>query len=274
MIGISRQAHHKNVQARARMRVCEQEVLGQARTLRIEHPQMGCRKLYGEIRPAYMGRDKTEQLLLESGFRLSKKRSYHRTTYAGKRWYENRVVDLMINNINQLWVSDITYIPNGYKKYYYLTLVLDVYSRKIKGWSLSCDMTAENTVVQAYTRAINQVSGQQRVGLIFHSDRGSQYGSLVLERLHMENNTIPSMGGKAWENPHAESLNGILKGEYFLDQLPQIEYKKAKRVVQRVIEKYNISRPHGSIHNRKPQEYENSLYELKPEQRTTMTINY
>ena len=50
--------------------------------------------------------------------------------------------------------------------------------------------------------------------LIFHSDRGSQYGSSIVQQIHKIYNVRPSMGNKAWENAHAESLNGVLKNEY------------------------------------------------------------
>lgn len=274
MVGISKQGHYKRVNHLQKMEDLSVSIVSKAQELRLEHGRIGCRKMFYEIQPKGLGRDKTEALLLSNGFRVTRKRNYHRTTYAGKHWYPNLISGLEVRATNQLWVSDITYIAVSYKKYFYLTLVLDVYSRKITGWQLSDTMRADDTVLPAYDQAITAIDENQRKGLIFHSDKGSQYSWKELEDLHIQNGVNPSMGGKAWENAHAESLNGILKNEYIEFDNTDITLKQGRKLMRVIIQKYNNKRPHGSLKNMKPVEFETYVHQLTSGQRPVFKINY
>ena len=273
MIGITKQAHYKRVKQQEKLAGITQEVINSALAIRREHKKMGCRKLYDEIKPEGIGRDRSEAILLSNGFRVKRKKSYRRTTYAGKKWYPNLISGLEVREINQLMVSDLTFIFLS-KGHYYLTLVLDVYSRKVTGWSLSANMTTEETVAPAYKMAIKDLTEEERQRLIFHSDRGSQYSSKEMEELHEYYLTTPSMGGKAWENAHAESLNGILKNEYIDFRHRDLTLPEAQRMIKKAIYLYNNERPHGSLKNRKPQEFINFVQQLTVEQRPVFKINY
>ena len=192
MIGISKQGHYKRVSGQKQLSRQNSDVVAGALALRSVHKRMGCRKIYHELKPTGMGRDKTEALLLSSSFRLKIRRSYHRTTYGGHRRYPNLISGLELNSVNQLWVSDITYIPLRDSKPFYLTLIMDVYSRKIKGWSLSATLVASDTVVVAYKQALCFLDDRaSSVPLIFHSDRGSQYTCRAMEELHGRYNVSP-----------------------------------------------------------------------------------
>lgn len=273
MVGITKQAHYKRLKQKEKLSGITQEVISSAHEIRKDHKRMGCRKLYHEIKPEGIGRDRFENILLSNGFRVKRKKSYHRTTYAGKRWYPNLIAGLEVRKINQLMVSDLTYIFWS-KGHYYLTLVLDVYSRKITGWSLSANMTTEETVAPAFKMAVNDLTEEERKGLIFHSDKGSQYGSKEMESLHNNYHSTPSMGGKAWENAHAESLNGVLKNEYIDFRHMNITLTEARKMIKKVVYLYNNERPHGSLKNRKPQEFVNFVQQLTAEQRPRFKINY
>jgi len=274
MIGISKQAHYKRLASQKKQFEVKQAVIGAAREIRKDHKRMGCRKLYSLIKPEGIGRDKTESILLSNGFRVSRKRNYHRTTYSGTRWYENRISGLEITAINQLWVSDITYIPVSYNKYYYLTLIQDVYSRKITGWQLSNGMRTSQTVVPAYQQAMTSISGIYQKELIFHSDKGSQYSSREMDQLHSDYGVLPSMGGKAWENAHAESLNGVLKNEYIDFQGSDISLSQARKLIHNIVKKYNEQRPHGSLKKMKPVEFETYVKNLDSKHKPIFKINY
>lgn len=272
MVGISKQGHYKRLKKRNQCKVMEDAILKAARLIRQEHKNMGCRKLYSEIKPIGYGRDKTEQLLLSNGFRVAVKRNYTRTTYAGVHRFKNLISGLYVTDINQLWVSDITYIPVTHKKHYYLTLIQDVYSRLVVGWSLSENMLTENTVFKAYKRAIKTRKNTIK-GLIFHSDRGSQYSSKMIQEIHKKHKVKPSMGNKAWENAHAESLNGVLKNEYInLEQSKSL--LKAQKQVKKWIDLYNQKRPHGALNNQKPETYETLLETLSTQEKPIVKINY
>lgn len=274
MIGITKQAFYKRLARSERRESIERHIIDMARELRKDHPKMGCRKLYDEIRPQGMGRDRVEALLLREGFRVPRKRSYHRTTYAGGARYENLISGKKLNDRDQLWVSDITYIPVGHKKFYYLTLVLDVYSKVIKGWSLSKTLETRETVLPCLRQALRQLGKNQGKGPIFHSDRGSQYGSDEMKELYGMAMIDPSMGGRAWENAHAESINGVLKNEYINFENREVSLQQARSLMEKWIYLYNHERPHGSLKNMKPMEYENHIKAIPIVQRTVLTINY
>lgn len=274
MIGITKQAFYKRLARLKAHEATKQYVIAMATELRKDHTKMGCRKLYDEIRPKGMGRDRVEALLLNEGFRVPRKRSYRRTTYAGGYRYENLLSGKILNDKHQLWVSDITYIPVGYKQFYYLTLVQDVYSKVIKGWSLSKTMETEETVLASLKDALRGLSENERKQLVFHSDRGSQYGSKEMKRLHDTFKINPSMGGKAWENAHAESLNGVLKNEYINFDNSNISLTQARSLMDKWIYLYNYERPHGSLKNMKPMEFEKHLKSLSVKQRETLKIKY
>lgn len=273
MVDITKQGHYKRV-THQEMEHLAREVIEKANRIRMGHKRMGCRKMYYEIKPEGIGRDRTEYILLSNGFRVERKRSYYRTTYAGKQWYPNHISGLTVTDINQLWVSDITYIPTGFAKCYYLTLIQDVYSRKIVGWSLSQVLQAKRTVLPAYKKAIEAITENQRRGLIFHSDKGSQYIWKELKDLHSQYGVTPSMGGKAWENAHAESINGILKNEYIDFEGKDVSYSEARMNISFVIKKYNEERPHGSLKYLKPIEFENYINKLNDKQKPVFKINY
>ena len=274
MIGITKQGFYKRLERDRRKEEVSAQILERATAIRAEHKRIGCRKIHSLLKDPVMGRDRTEQLLLSRGFRLQRKRSYHRTTYAGKAHYENLITGLVLRAADQLWVSDMTYIPVGYKKNYYLTLVLDVYTRRIKGWSLSNTMRTEDTVLPAFEMAASRLPLSTSKRPIFHSDKGAQYGSELMRETLKRYGVTPSMGGKAWENAHAESLNGILKNEYIHFGMSNLGLKKATRMVGNWIDLYNHKRPHGSLGNMKPGEYETYIERTAVRHRPILTINY
>jgi len=274
MIGITKQAHYKRVNHQKKMTNLTAELIEGARQIRKEHKRMGCRKMYDEINLSGLGRDRSEKLLLVNGFRVKRKRSWIRTTYAGKKWYPNLIQGKQLRDINQLWVSDITYIPISYRKHYFLTLIQDVYSRRVVGWSLSCDLRSISTVVPAYKMAIKALSETDKHGLIFHSDKGSQYYWNGLNTLHEQNGVRPSMGGKAWENAHAETINGVLKNEYIDFVGLKITFSNAKEMIKTIIQRYNEKRPHGSLNKMKPMEFETYIKTLNTNEKPIYKINY
>lgn len=274
MVGISKQGHYKRVNYGDKMTTMTKALVSQALMIRKEHKRMGCRKLYGELKPEGIGRDRFEKILISNGLRVSRKRSRIKTTYRGKRWYPNHIQGIKVRDINQLWVSDITYLPIGHLTNYFLTLVQDVYSRRILGWSLSSDLRSRSTVVPAYKMAMKTRRDSVVDGLIFHSDKGSQYCWNGMDTLHKHYGVTPSMGGKAWENAHAESINGILKNEYIDFVGLDITFDQAEKMIRSIIEKYNVKRPHGSLRNMKPVQFETYIKTLSDKEKPLFKINY
>ncbi len=164
----------------------------------------------------------------------------------------NRVFDASYPN--QKWVGDITYI-NTAQGWLYLATVIDLYSRKIIGWSMQPHMKA-SLVCDALNMAL--VNRGYPKGVLFHSDRGSQYCSYAFRDIMDEYKFVQSMSrkGNCWDNAVAESFFKTLKSEETDDRsFKTIE--EAKRVVFNYIEVYyNRQRMHSSIQYQIPAEYE------------------
>jgi putative transposase len=112
---------------------------------------------------------------------------------------------------DETWVADITYVPT-YEGWLFLAAVMDLYSRKIVGWSMRDDLEAP-LVVDAISMAITRRG--PRPGLVHHSDRGSQYASVAMGRTLRDSGIMASIGSKGdpYDNASAESCIGTIKNE-------------------------------------------------------------
>jgi putative transposase len=219
---------------------------------RRDQPRLGGKKLFKLLSDDLqqlersIGRDKFFDILRDKDLLVKRKKKFQRTTnsYHRFRKYKNCFKDKKLTAPNQAWVSDITYIRTR-RKFVYLFLITDAYSRKIVGWKLS-DSLAIESAMEALSMAIRQCSRPK--GVIHHSDRGFQYCSPQYVDLLLNNKMIISMTEEnhCYENAMAERVNGILKDEFFLDEeMPDL--KTAKRAVTQAIETYNTKRPHWSL---------------------------
>ena len=154
---------------------------------------------------------------------------------------------------NQVWVSDITYLPTR-EGWLYLAVVLDLYARRVVGWSMQ--PTLERTVVlAALTDAIRR--RHVTAGILHHSDRGSQYASGEYQQLLAAHGFVASMSrtGNCWDNAAMESFFATLKAE-----LPQTEFAshaEARSAVFDYIERfYNRQRRHSTLEYQTPLAYE------------------
>jgi putative transposase len=153
--------------------------------------------------------------------------------------------DFKAQRPNEKWVGDITYIQTS-DGWLYLATVIDLYSRRIVGWQMSSRITAK--LVTDALKAAYQTRGRP-VGVLFHSDRGSQYCSDMFRQFLKDNNIIQSMSrkGNCWDNAVAESFFKSLKTEA-IDGEPLISRANMRAEVFEYIEAYyNSKRRHSSI---------------------------
>ncbi len=144
--GISKQGHAQAVQGVQGIEDRELLYVGFIIDIRRIHPGMGLRLMYEQFNPEGIGRDAFIALGLVNGFRLKASINPLRTTWSVKSSpYPNLIVDKKLTNVNQLWVSDLFYF-NLKDKHYYIILIMDVYSRRILGYSAADNMRAENNV--------------------------------------------------------------------------------------------------------------------------------
>lgn len=155
---------------------------------------------------------------------------------------------------NQKWLTDITYIPTR-EGWLYLAAVLDVFSRRIVGWSMSERIDTE-LVTSALQMATTQRSPQP--GLLHHSDRGVQYASDAYQQILSDLGVVCSMSrkGNCWDNAMMESFFGSLKSEWVYGKDYQTQ-EEAKQDLFKYIEMfYNRQRRHASLGYISPAEFE------------------
>lgn len=250
MFGIDRQVYYR---ARSRVKINKDNattVVALVQETRRLLPRLGTRKLYYKLREELevlnVGRDKLFNILRANHLLIKPKRTYQITTNSHHRFrkHKNIIHNLKITKPNQVWVSDITYIGTR-KKPCYLSLITDVYSKKIVGYDVS-DSLALYSACKALKLAIRKNKGHLNQ-LIHHSDRGIQYCSNDYQDILKKMTIKCSMtnNGDPYENAVAERVNGILKQEFAIDTYNK-ELPIMKKIIKQVIETYNKFRPHWS----------------------------
>jgi transposase InsO family protein len=257
--GYTRSAYYKSLH-------CEQEIVfSEVLILEMIHrerglqPRLGGKKLYwmlGEdihrIAP-HVGRDRFFSLLRRHDLLVERKRQYQKTTnsYHHFHKYGNLVRDMVLERPNQVWASDITYLRTE-QGFVYLSLLTDMYSRKIVGWSLSGSLSIEGSV-DALKKALRGVA--LTGALIHHSDRGVQYCSHDYVKILKGKKIEISMTEEnhCYENAMAERVNGILKDEYLLDRTFR-DFSHARKSCMEAIGLYNTRRPHWALKFKTPEQ--------------------
>ncbi len=257
--GCSRNAYYKRSKAVEQASLAEPLLLELVQGERRVHPRMGGKKLYHLLREElqqvhpHFGRDKLLRFLREHGLQVKKRTSTPRTTSSHHRFhkYGNLVAGRPADGCNKVWAADITYIRTA-KGFAYLSLLTDMYSRKIVGWALSGSLSIEGCQ-QALRRAFRE--HPQVEGLIHHSDRGVQYCSHGYVNMLNKRKVTISMTEEnhCYENALAERVNGILKDEYLLDSVFG-SYRDALNACREAVELYNTRRPHWALNLKTPQQ--------------------
>lgn len=206
-----------------------------------------------------VGRDKFEDIIHRHGLKVRNKMRKPRTTDSthGLPMYPNLVYEFIPDSINQLWVSDITYIPiwlsdNEYT-FCYLSMIMDAYSHELVGWAVG--PTLETLYpCQALEMAMRRLDGTE-VNLIHHSDRGVQYASKDYVNMLKGKSIRISMteNGDPKENAMAERINSTIKDE-LLKGLRFTCLNEVRDALDIAVQFYNTQRPHMSIDMMTPEQ--------------------
>ena len=251
--GYSKQAFHQKMDRQLRDKEQELLLLPLIDELREEHPGIAARQLYLILQPDAIGRDKFEQLCFDNGYKLARPKAYKKTTdSSGVIHFPNLLAGRELTGINQAWSSDITYYQIG-DKCYYLTFILDLYSRKIKGYSVSRRLLTEETTIPALEMALKDCPAPK--GLIFHSDGGGQYYAKAFRKLTEQHEIANSMCDSVFENAHAERINGTIKNQYLKWYKPT-SFSSLEKQTERAVNNYNKVRPHSSLKKSTPMAFE------------------
>ena len=204
-----------------------------------------------------VSRNKARKLMKEAGVLVKRRKKFKVTTDSNhaKPLFDN-VLDrgFAFDGPDQAYVQDITYIWTQ-EGWLYLATVIDLYSRRIVGWSMGSRMTAQ-LVCDALTMAIRQ--RQPEAGLIVHSDRGSQYASKAYRRLLKAHGFVGSMSrkGNCWDNAVAESFFGSLKQERVQWRNYQTRNEAQQDIMNYITMWYNSLRLHSYLDYKSPNQFE------------------
>lgn len=222
-----------------------------------QYPLYGTRRITHQLRRSpykiVVNRKRVRRIMAEKGLLRPVKRNRKRTTDSEHpfRRYPNLVKDLVITRPEQVWVSDITYI-RLHHEFVYLAVIMDVFTRTIRGWCLSRTLDQELTL----TALRNAVEAHKPE--IHHSDQGLQYSAHAYIRLLNLHSILISMAavGKAEENGYAERLIRTIKEEE-VDLSEYIDFYDARNQIGHFIQDaYNTTRIHSSLGYLTPVEFE------------------
>ena len=222
---------------------------------------LGSREMMKKLRKEgyEIGRYKVRKLMKKLKLIVKLRKAYKVTT---QRKHTDAVADNLLNQNfnpvapNEVWAGDVTYLKTG-EGWMYLAIVMDLYSRRIVGWHMDKRMTSD-LVEKALIKAYNL--RQPPKGLVFHSDRGSQYTSRRYRKLLKSYGIRSSMGdvGACWDNAVVERFFGSLKHDW-LFKVHQPTRDHMKQDVAAYMKYYNLERLHTSNEDMSPIEYEDQF---------------
>jgi transposase InsO family protein len=163
--------------------------------------------------------------------------------------------EFTVDNINSVWVGDITYIWTQ-EGWLYLSTVIDLYARKVVAWSTGKRMT-KTLVIKSLLDAIN--SRNPGKNLFFHSDQGSQYASNDFKNVLIKNDITQSMSrrGNCWDNAVAESFFKTMKSEFIYWNNFQTRAEAELKIFEYIDMFYNTKRLHSTNKYMSPCDFEN-----------------
>jgi len=265
VLGVSVAGYHEHIARRLtvarRRHLSDQALLVHIRAVFAAHRgAYGWPRIWRQLRAEgiRVGKLRVQQLMQQHGIRARGKRRFRVTT--DSRHGLPIAPNLLNRNFtvaapNRVWAGDMTYIQTE-EGWLFLAVVLDLFSRRIVGWSLREDMRSE-LVVDALRMAWLQRSPDRKTELIFHSDRGSQYASSDFNQVLNECSIQPSMSrkGNCWDNACSETLFASLKVERLHGQRFQT-IRQAKDETLDWLLWYNRTRLHSTLKYVSPIQFE------------------
>jgi putative transposase len=211
-----------------------------------------------------VGKQRVQRLMQKHGIQARGKRKFRVTTTDSRHDFPiaPNVLDrkFIVAAPNQAWVGDLTYIATD-EGWLFLAVVIDLFSRKVVGWSMRPDMQ-RSLVIDALAMAWFKRNPGKKAGLIFHSDRGSQYASEDFNRLLKSCGITASMSrkGNCWDNACSETLFASLKVERLHGQRFE-SIRAAKDETIAWLLWYNRTRMHSTLHYVSPVQFEQDWME-------------
>ena len=207
------------------------------------------------------GKNRVARLMRENGIFSRLRRKYKATTNSNHRLPVAPNLldqDFTADKPNTKWVGDITYIPTD-EGFLYLSGIEDLFQRKVVGWSLGNRITKELTI-----SSLEQAVGRENPGdgLIFHSDRGSQYAAYDYQEVLSKYCIRQSMSrkGNCYDNACMESFFSTLKKDIIYGRRFKTREEAKLAIIEYIETFYNCHRLHSTLGNMSPMEYERQYY--------------
>jgi putative transposase len=264
VLNVSRSGYHNYIKRRFSQREKDDYIILE----KIKEIHKRSRELYGSPRiyqelrrrGLKINKKRVVRIMQKNGIRSKTKRKYKVTTNSNHSYpiAKNLIgQNFKSTELNKIWVSDITYIRTK-EGWLYLSCILDLYSRMIVGWHIDQRQTS-SLVITAIRNALAQRG--KNPGIIFHSDRGSQYASEAVRDILTDNKMIQSMSrkGNCYDNAVMESFFHTLKTELIRFEKFQTREEAKMKIFDYIEIYYNRQRIHSSIDYFAPVEYENNL---------------
>ena len=204
-----------------------------------------------------IGRNKAKKLMVEAGVKARYRKKYKVTTNSNHKQpvFENILNrQFVVEKANQAYAGDITYLWTQ-EGWLYLAVVIDLFSRKVVGWSMSSRMKA-SLACDAMQMALWQ--RRPNAGLVTHSDRGVQYASKAYRALLKAHGCTGSMSrkGNCWDNAVSESFFGRLKQERVQWRNYQTRFEAQQDILNYITMFYNSHRLHSFLGYKSPNQFE------------------
>jgi putative transposase len=231
-------------------------------TLAGQYPTYGYRRITAMLKRSghEINHKRVVRLMRELGLVGKRPTRRKRTTNSNHEFqrYPNRMMNLTIDHPDQAWVADITYIKLQ-QEFVYLAVVMDVFTRSIRGWHLARSMD-QSLTLRALSKGLEKGCPE-----IHHSDQGVQYAAHEYVKLLRQHNVKISMAevGQAWQNGYAERLMRTIKEEE-VDLSEYRNFTEAYQQIEQFLEDvYMKKRIHSSLGYLTPDEYERKWNEQK-----------
>ena len=268
MLGVTEQGYYQWYQRKREAGTARKERLLQTiRRIFFQHKRRyGSPRVYQDLKEEklWCGETQVAKLMREAGLRAKAARKFRITTKSG---YSRRVAENVLKRRfkpdapNKVWCGDITYLWTR-EGFSYLAVFLDLYSRRIVGWSvdrtLSCAL-----VLEAFRQAV--LLRQPGPGLIVHTDRGSQYTSDQFIGKAQAGQFVLSMSrrGNCWDNAVVESFFNTLKIEAIKGEDVRTRWQLRQMLIEYIDQYYNSKRRHSTIDYLAPIEYEKKKWKVQ-----------
>jgi len=279
LLGYSKQSYYKQLEREDKKSLYENLIVSLIQNKRKLWKKGSGRNLLRSLQPEFrqhgisIGRDRFFDLLRKNDLLIKNNQRKTRTTnsYHHFHKYPNLIKELKVTRVNQVLVSDITYLYlRDTDSFAYLFLVTDLFSRKILGYNVSPDLSAKSAVKTLKMASKNMSDIND---CIHHSDRGIQYCSNQYTEILKKKNIRISMteNSDPLENAVAERINKTLKEEFTEEkQISFCDFQNAKTEMKKIINFYNNDRPHRSLEMYTP----STAYEINRELKRTWKAYY